>query len=146
MRIVLVALPGRGDTEPFLALARRLMERGHDVALAGRPDYADLVAENGIEFAPIGNPYQPFITGAAEAHAMGQGRTLNQIRYGLQQRRYVTENLHVDTLRALDGADAVVYKHPYITAHTIAEALGIPCVPVMLLPFLPTTAFPSYIV
>lgn len=45
------------------------MQAGHSVVLAGRPDFAGLVAEYGVDFAPVGHPYQPFITGAAEASA-----------------------------------------------------------------------------
>ena len=67
MRIVLITIGARGDTEPFVALAVRLMRDGHSVRLAARPDFAGLAAGYGVDFAPLGRPYQPFIAGAAEA-------------------------------------------------------------------------------
>jgi sterol 3beta-glucosyltransferase len=144
MRITLLTMPGRGDTEPFIALALGLMRHGHTVKLASRPDFASLVTGYGVDFAPMGNPYQPFITGAAEASAVGSGHRLNQLRYGLRQRKYVTENLQDDAWHAAQGAEAIIYKYPWLTAHTIAEKLDIPCAPAMLLPFEHTRSFPSF--
>ena len=145
MRITLMTLPARGDAEPFVALAVGLARQGHEVKVATRPDLEDLVTANGISFAPLGNPYQPFIAGAARAGAMGSGHPMAKLRYGASQRRYVAEGLHEDARRAAEGAEAIIYKYPWITAHTLAEKLDIPCVPVMLLPFLPTAEFPSFV-
>ena len=145
MRITLMTLPARGDAEPFVALAVGLARQGHEVKVATRPDLEDLVTANGISFAPLGNPYQPFIAGAARAGAMGSGHPIAKLRYGASQRRYVSEGLHQDARRAAEGAEAILYKYPWITAHTVAEKLDIPCVPVMLLPFLPTAEFPSFV-
>ena len=144
MRITLLTVPARGDTEPFVALAVRLKEAGHQVKLAARPDFASLAAQYDLEFAPLGNPYQPFIAGAAEASAIGSGHLLNQIRYGLKQRRFVTEGLHQDALRAAQGSEAIIYKYPWITGHTVAEKLGVACAPAMLMPLIPTREFPSF--
>lgn len=145
MRVALLTHPGRGDTEPFIALGLGLQERGHTVRLAARPDVSDVVAEHGLEFHPIGNPYQPFIAQAAEAGAMGSGHPLAKVRFGLKSRAYVAENLNEDALEAARGSDAVIYKWPWISGHTIAEKLGIPCIPVMLMPLVPTAEFPAFV-
>jgi UDP:flavonoid glycosyltransferase YjiC (YdhE family) len=115
MRITILTLHARGDTEPFIALALRLKSQGHSVRLAARPDVRDLVQDYGIGFAPLGNPYQPFIAGAAKANAMGSGHPVSKLRYGLRQRSYVTEGLHDDALKAVQGSDAVVFKYPWVT-------------------------------
>jgi UDP:flavonoid glycosyltransferase YjiC (YdhE family) len=86
MQICLLTQPGRGDTEPFVALAVRLKNSGHTVTLASRPDLADLAAEHDVEFVPVGNPYQPFIAAADRAGAMGSGHAINKMRFGLRQR------------------------------------------------------------
>jgi UDP:flavonoid glycosyltransferase YjiC (YdhE family) len=145
MRIILFTIGGRGDTQPFVALALQLVRDGHQVRLAARPDFADLAAAYGVEFAPLGHPYQPFIVGAAEASALGSGRLLNQVRYGWQQRRYVFDQLNEDAWRAAEGAEAIIYKYSWITGYTIAEKLGIPCAAAMLFPLTPTRAFPSFV-
>jgi len=146
MRIALFTIGGRGDTQPFVALAVRLGQEGHHVILAARPDFADLAAEYGVEFAPLGHPYQPFITGAAESSALGGGHLLNQLRYGLAQRRYFSDHLNQDAWRAAQGADAILYKYSWITGYSIAEKLCIPCAAAMFFPLTPTTAFPSFLI
>jgi sterol 3beta-glucosyltransferase len=54
MRITLYTIGGRGDTQPFVALAARLMQDGHRVTLAARPDFAGLAVDYGVDFAPLG--------------------------------------------------------------------------------------------
>jgi sterol 3beta-glucosyltransferase len=146
MRIALFTIGGRGDTQPFVALAVRLRQEGHRVTLVARPDFADLAADYGVDFAPLGHPYQPFITGAAESSALGGGHLLNQLRYGLSQRRYFSDQLNQDALRAARGAEAIIYKYSWIIGYSIAEKLGIPCAAAMLFPLTPTRAFPSFLI
>jgi sterol 3beta-glucosyltransferase len=146
MRIALFTIGGRGDTQPFVALAVRLMQEGHRVTLAARPDFAGLAADYGVDFAPLGHPYQPFITGAAQASALGAGHLLNQLRYGLSQRRYVFDQLNQDAWRAAQGAEAIIYKYSWITGYSLAEKLGVPCTSAMLFPLTPTRAFPSFLI
>lgn len=145
MRITLFTIGARGDTEPFVALAVRLMRAGHQVKLAARPDFAALAATYGVEFAPLGHPYQPFITEAAQSAALGSGHLLKQLRYGWQRRRYVFDQINEDAWRAADGAEAIVYKYSWITGYTIAEKLGVPCAAAMPFPLTPTRAFPSFL-
>ena len=133
-------------TQPFVALAVRLRQAGHHVILAARPDFADLAAEYGVEFAPLGHPYQPFITGAARTSALGGGHLLHQLRYGLAQRRYVSDHLNQDAWRAAQGAEAILYKYSWITGYSLAEKLGIPCAAAMFFPLTPTRAFPSFLI
>jgi len=146
MRIVLITIGARGDTEPFVALAVRLMRGGHSIRLAARPDFAGLAAGYGVDFAPLGRPYQPFIAGAAQASALGSGHLLRQARYGLKQRGYFSDGLSQDAWRAAQGAEAIIYKYSWITGYTIAEKLGVPCAAAMLFPLTPTRAFPSFLV
>jgi sterol 3beta-glucosyltransferase len=145
MRITLFTIGARGDTQPFLALAVRLMREGHQVKLAARPDFAELAAVYGVDFAPLGHPYQPFITGAAEAAALGSGHLLKRLRYGWQQRHYVFDQVHEDEWRAAQGAEAIIYKYSWMAGYAIAEKLGVPCAAAMLFPLTPTRAFPSFL-
>jgi sterol 3beta-glucosyltransferase len=145
MRVVLITIGARGDTEPFVALAVRLMRDGHKVTLAARPDFAGLAAGYGVDFAPLGRPYQPFITGAARAAALGSDHLLRQLRYGLRQRAYFSDRLGRDAWQAAQGAEAVIYKYSWITGYTIAEKLGVPYAAAMPFPITPTSAFPSFL-
>src|SRR5260221_4279536 len=106
MRIALFTIGGRGDTQPFVALAVRLKQEGHRVTLVARPDFADLAADYGVDFAPLGHPYQPFITGAAESSALGAGHLLNQLRYGLSQRRHFSYPIKQEACRPAPDRDS----------------------------------------
>jgi len=145
MRITLLTIGAQGDTAPFVALAVRLMQGGHSVTLAARPDFAGLAADYGIDFAPLGHPYRPFITGAAQASALGSGHLLRQARYAVKQRHYVSGQLSRDAWRAAEAAEAIIYKYSWNSGYTIAEKLGIPCAAAMLFPLTPTRAFPSFL-
>ena len=52
MRITLLTMGTRGDTQPFISLAVYLKNLGHEVVLGARPDFAALAAEYGVPFAP----------------------------------------------------------------------------------------------
>src|SRR5258707_12966764 len=146
MRIALLTIGGRGDTQPFVALAVRLRQAGHHVMLAARPDFADLAAEYDVEFAPLGHLYQPFITGAAESSALGGGHLLHQLRYGLAQRRDFSDHLNPGAWRAAQDAEAILYKYSWITGYSIAEKIGIPFAAAMFFPLTPTRGFRKFLI
>lgn len=53
MRVTILALGSRGDVQPFIALGLRLQAEGYDVCLAAIDDYADLVRQYNLAFAPL---------------------------------------------------------------------------------------------
>jgi rhamnosyltransferase subunit B len=56
MRWLLTSWGSRGDLHPFLALGRGLVARGHEVTLAGHPDWGDETTTAGLRFAPTTEP------------------------------------------------------------------------------------------
>jgi hypothetical protein len=77
-----------------------------------------LLGQYKVNFAQLGNPYQPFIAAAAAASAMGSGHSINKVRLAIKQRSYVREGLHDDAWRAARGTDAIIYKWPWIPPPT----------------------------
>jgi UDP:flavonoid glycosyltransferase YjiC (YdhE family) len=142
MRIALFTIGGRGDTEPFVALAARLARDGHQITLAARPDFADLAAAHGIPFAPLGHPYRAFMRGSAAA--LGSGNPISLVRYGLAQRRYFAERVIEDEWRAAQGAEAIVFKYSWFAGYSLAEKLQVPCLAAMPFPMTPTGVFPCF--
>ncbi|MCA0438424.1 MAG: glycosyltransferase [Actinobacteria bacterium] len=53
MKVLLHAWGSRGDVQPALALALRLQERGHRVAIAAMVDFGDWIRGHGVTFEPI---------------------------------------------------------------------------------------------
>jgi UDP:flavonoid glycosyltransferase YjiC (YdhE family) len=54
MKVVLAGYGSRGDTEPFAAVGRELLRRGHDVCLAVAPEMAGFVEFAGLDAVPFG--------------------------------------------------------------------------------------------
>ena len=112
MKISVLTIGAMGDTQPFVALAARLKLLGHSVRLAARPDFAALAASYGIEFAPLGNPYKTVMRDQEVAAAVGSGnlrKIIKQVSNPIQRRAFF-EKLDTDTLKAVDGAEAIIYK------------------------------------
>src|SRR6202034_2997453 len=54
MKVVLAGYGSRGDTEPFAAVARELLRRGHDVCMAVAPEMLGFVELAGLAAVPFG--------------------------------------------------------------------------------------------
>jgi vancomycin aglycone glucosyltransferase len=54
MKVVVAAYGSRGDTEPFAAVGRELLRRGHDVCMAVAPPMVGLVELAGLAAVPFG--------------------------------------------------------------------------------------------
>ena len=54
MKVVLAGYGTRGDTEPFAAVGRELMRRGHDVCMAVAPQMVGFLELAGLEAVPFG--------------------------------------------------------------------------------------------
>src|SRR5271165_4085500 len=54
MKVVLAGYGTRGDTEPFAAVGRELLRRGHDVCMAVAPAMVGFVESAGLAAIPFG--------------------------------------------------------------------------------------------
>ncbi|MFH1136117.1 MAG: glycosyltransferase [Pseudomonadota bacterium] len=63
MIIALAVYGSLGDVQPFVALAEALLARGHEVRLAGPPEYHDLIRARGVDFFPLGANLREFMAG-----------------------------------------------------------------------------------
>jgi vancomycin aglycone glucosyltransferase len=54
MKVVLAAYGTRGDTEPFAAVGRELLRRGHDVCMAVAPEMVGFLESAGLTAVPFG--------------------------------------------------------------------------------------------
>jgi sterol 3beta-glucosyltransferase len=147
VKISLLTIGAMGDTQPFIALAVRLKSQGHSVRLAARPDFASLAASYGIEFAPLGNPYRSVMRNQEVAAAVGSGNLLKVLKQGSdrKQRQAFFEKLDTDTMKAVEGAEAIIYKSSWIPFYSYAEKLRVPCAGAMLMPLTRTQSFPSFL-
>ncbi|KAA8906724.1 hypothetical protein FN846DRAFT_710716 [Sphaerosporella brunnea] len=54
LNIVIMVIGSRGDVQPFIAIAKGLMEGGHRVRLATHGAFREFVREHGVEFFDVG--------------------------------------------------------------------------------------------
>ncbi|MGO9935451.1 MAG: glycosyltransferase [Steroidobacteraceae bacterium] len=149
MKISLLTIGAMGDTQPFVALAVGLKQQGHTVRLAARPDFAPLAASYNIEFSPLGNPYKSLLRNEEVATAIGSGNMLRMLMKqasDTHRRKAFFEGLDTDTLSAVSGAEAIIYKSSWLPFLSIAEKLGVPAAAAMFMPLTPTRAFPSFLI
>ena len=76
MRVSLVILGSRGDVQPFIALGKTLVERGHEVTLATHADFEPLIAEAGLPYAEMPGSPRDFLAHPALAEALQEGASL----------------------------------------------------------------------
>jgi rhamnosyltransferase subunit B len=55
VHVVLATLGTAGDVQPFVAIGKHLRAHGHRVELLSNPVFAELAAEAGLEFTPVGS-------------------------------------------------------------------------------------------
>lgn len=140
MRILITTFGTRGDIQPYVAFAGALRDRGHDVTLAVPEGFRDLVAGVGVGMHPAGSrmltmlqEIMPELSGPRDAL-----RTLGVMREAMGE--------HIEEQWAAARAaapDLIVYHPKCLAGPHIAEALGVPGVLSIPLPFYtPTRAFP----
>jgi sterol 3beta-glucosyltransferase len=140
VRILIVSFGTRGDIQPYVALGGALRERGHDVTLAVPEGFRDLVDGAGVGMHPAGSrmltmlqEVMPELSGPRDAL-----RTLDVMREAMGE--------HIEEQWAAAraaGPDLIVYHPKGLAGPHMAEALGVPGVLSIPLPFYtPTRAFP----
>ena len=72
MRVLLSTYGSRGDVEPMLGLAVRLRALGAQVQVCAPPNFAERVAEVGVELVPVGASARTLATGQAADLFAGQ--------------------------------------------------------------------------
>lgn len=135
MRIVIVAAGSTGDVLPYTGVAARLVERGHDVALAVASDLTGLVTSRGLAAIPM-----PIAVGELVAEFSplpGLRGRLDTVRRLSEQVNSRTEVIGRGALAATEGADLAVVTplSNLLAALTWGE---LPTVGLYLQPLMPT--------
>ncbi|GAA1739613.1 glycosyltransferase [Nonomuraea bangladeshensis] len=144
MRVAVLALGSRGDTQPCAALALELAGRGHDVVLAAPARYAALAAP-GVRFVALGVDPATVLDGE-EGRAWLDSGPLGFVR-GL---RTVVEPLAARLVAEVDaacaGADLVLAPALGAFGRHLSERHGMPYRILQFQPSEPTGEFPNPLV
>ena len=148
MRIAVLTLGTRGDTEPLVALGGGLRERGHEVRIAALEPFRELATGHDLEFAPWhGDPGDFFATGAWQRLAVKPWSVVSHTRALGEMIQPLFDKLRPEHVAAAcDGADAIVVTANTIFGREAAQERGIPWLMATLSPFEPTGEFPHPLV
>jgi sterol 3beta-glucosyltransferase len=142
MQIAIIAGGSRGDVQPYVALGKGLKEAGHTIRILSSDDFRDLVTDYGLDFFTTG--------GSAQAVAQNlqvlveRGKTLeifSQMRRASQRQAVQAAE---KGLIACQGSDLILGGlSGLFNGQALSEKLGIPLLLAYLVPFTPTSVFPS---
>jgi sterol 3beta-glucosyltransferase len=108
VKIALVAHGSRGDVQPPLALACRLLEAGHEVTIAVTGDFADAAARIGGRVIALPVQARADLDNPAVLGPLRRGDTLATFRAGLQIEIARMGPLQDAVIDATEGADLIV--------------------------------------
>lgn len=143
MQITIIAGGSRGDVQPYVALGKGLKEAGHTVRILAPRDYHDLISSYGLEFFDMGGG----------AMAMAQSQIQDIVEQGnilkiLSATGKGAQQLALDSARqgllACHGSDLILAGFAGLSnGLALAEKLNIPFLQAHLMPFTPSSEFPS---
>lgn len=142
-RIAIAAIGTMGDVQPFVALGRALLRRGHSVVISTTSDFEDFVTGHGLEFSTLGADIQAFLRQSQFDKVMSRNSLLYAPKLLRDGQRILKEACsHLWT--TAQGVDALVFHQTTNFAVDIAEALDIPAIMTAFQPINPTGEFPYF--
>lgn len=147
MKALLLTLGTRGDVQPFVALGRELLDRGHDVTIATSRAFESLVTRHGSDYRPIGIDFTELAQTRLGRDVMGRPSPRNMLRVMREVRSKIRSALDDQWDAARDvRPDVIVYHAKALAGRHLSEKLSVPAVLNMLIPgYTPTTAFASIV-
>lgn len=148
MHITILTIGSRGDVQPLTALGVGLQRAGHRVRCATHREFAPLVAEQGLEFAPIdANPRALLDSDAGRAWIAAGRNPITFMRGFTRLAAPLLASVLDAAWQACQSTDAIIYNalgasFTFAGLH-VAEKLGVPYVGAVLWPHSRTRAFPA---
>ena len=135
MRVLIITAGSRGDVAPFTGLGRRLLDAGHQVAVAAHPSFAALIGECGLEHRPVPGDPQGLLRAWSRAASREESRALT---------RAYADGLADGVAEAVAGGTDLLLTAagPAPLSRTAGEAFGVPVIGTYLVPAFATGEFP----
>lgn len=134
-RITILTVGSRGDVQPFLAIALGLIQKGHQVTLASNANFADVVTELGIPFAPIAGDFKQLLSSPNGIELLEGNQSINLINDDLRWQQFT------DGWNACQGTELLIFSPLALWGYHLAEALNVPTILATSVPAVATRAF-----
>lgn len=128
MKICLSTIGSDGDVQPYLALGKGLLARGHQVTLAAVDRYAARSAEVGIPFRRVGRTWDDRFMEERFGRVLEEKNPMRQLTLVVET---IKDELiaMIPDLREVVGAHDLLVSHPiHIAAIAAAQTTGTPYV------------------
>ena len=143
MQITIIAGGSRGDVQPYVALGKGLKEAGHTVRVLAPQDYQDLITAYGLEFFDMGGGVKTMAQSQIQ-DIVEQGNLLKILAVTGQGAQQLALQSAINGLVACQGSDLILAGFAGLSnGLALAEKLSIPFLQAHLMPFTPTSEFPS---
>lgn len=139
MKLGIITIGSQGDIDPFIALGKRLKERGHHVRIAAFDMFENYIRAEGFEYAPLAGD-------AVEVIRLLIGEQVSPSEYFHNLDALlnpVKGEFLADVVSACEGTDAILYSLLGSVAWHVADRLNIPCFRAFFFPADPTWEFPA---
>ena len=109
LRIVLGTWGTTGDVQPFLALSERLLKVGHEVRVCTSEIYRDRFVKRGIDFYPVGVPFDlDRLSQAMDAIVQIKDPLKSTISIAKEGLLYKADKWYDDCLKGMEGYDLAI--------------------------------------
>lgn len=125
MKIKILTVGTRGDVQPFVALGKGLVNRGHAVTIVSGENFREFVERNGVGFEAVRIDYLE-LTQSDEGKKMMSGNPLEIFKNMKTLIFPMIERMLEDLWRASMDAEILIYHPKAFGGYDIAEKLGIP--------------------
>ncbi|ODV91374.1 glycosyltransferase family 1 protein [Tortispora caseinolytica NRRL Y-17796] len=136
--VVCLTIGSRGDVQPYIALALRLMEDNHRVTIATHGEFKDWVESYGIGFREIAGDPSKIMALCIENGMF----SYNFLKEASSKFRNWIDELFQTSWEACQGADVLIESPSTMSGIHIAEALKIPYFRAFTMPWTRTRAYP----
>lgn len=146
LRVVICTSGSRGEVQPYVAVAKGLQARGHNVSLATEMRMKGYVEGYGVDFLPIAGDPTSLLFEKDSQKLLQKGDILKVMKAaGKNEAPFFEQTLH-DVATACEGADVVVSGQLVLTKTiSAAEKERAGWIPVLLGPSMPTRQFPPFL-
>lgn len=146
MKITVLTQGTRGDVQPYVALGKGLIKRGHQVKICTGATFRDFVESHGIEFKATSIDFMEILkTDEGKAIFNGGGMSLSKIlKFTKEVINPLFRSTFDDNYEGCKGTDLIIYHPKALGAVDIAEKLNVPCINMALVPMVyPIREFPN---
>lgn len=147
MKVTFLTLGSRGDVQPYVALAKKLIENGNEALVCTGASFKRFIEENSVGFHEATADLMVILDSEEGKKVFNGGRfnIFNMLKFSKEVITPAFRKSMDDFLEASKGSDIIIYHPKALGAVDIAQHMNIPCICLPPVPIMyPITEFPNF--